>query len=171
MKKIAYLITFLLTTNVFAFVLDPVLGFAPGYFEGEGRYMTSEGFYEEYPAFVEVQPFYWVSGASMLHRDQSFEWYFTLVDNDKFEVRLIMHDHVVTNNIKDVGETFFGEGYCVANQCDIHVDIEDGFVEERITFYPEGINKIGILHFLDENGYERFINWEENLDFYDITSL
>lgn len=159
MKRILLLLSFCVSMNA-SYVLDPFLGFPIGHFEGGGHYYDDQGNYDEYPAFLDMAAFDWVSGTIRNAKEQRFEWFFTMTDYNKFDVDVVMYSHP-----QDEGTNYQGEGFCFEYECHVEVDIGNGFVQEILYFYPEGIHKIGRMHFTTENK-EHFINWEEFLDTY-----
>lgn len=157
MKKIFLLLSFCVSINA-SYILDPYLGFPIGLFEGFGHCYDDKDRYSEYPAFLDMAGFDWVSGTIREGVEQRFEWFFTATDYNQFDIDVTMYEHP-----GDEGVDYKGNGVCFDYECHLEVDIENGVVQEILYFYPEGIHKIGRMHFTKEDK-EHYVNWEEFLD-------
>lgn len=133
--------------------------FPSGQYLGEGKYTISNGTQGTYASFADLEGEEWQ--LSYLRHGQPLLYSVDLEFKD-----FGFFDAFISENNSD-GEQMVhpGEGYCGSRQCHLSFDLDDRYIEETITLYPEEnrIIRLGSLSYFDDNDNQQIVFWQENM--------
>ncbi len=142
---------------------NPISEFPSGQYLGEGHLVYTNGAEASYATYATINSdelnFSIVRGGELF----AYNLYFEFGENGFFTV-------TATENRYGEETTHYGQGYCQSVQCHFSFDLDNGRVEETLTFatWENKIYTIGSMYYYDENGDQQAISWEEGfflLDF------
>lgn len=148
----------------------PIFDLTWGSYLGDGTYLISnlvDGSYQE-GTFIAHSKFEWgnlVANYNMNDRLYSYHYTFNFTNYPFFNVEVTAHGSSHNNDAAHVQDfTYYGEGFCLGQQCQFVVNMNNGSLIENFTFTERGLLRSARFKFVDEAGNTvKTIIWTETL--------
>jgi hypothetical protein len=153
MKRSIFAFALLLAMTGISHTINPITGFQPGTYLGDGSWLADDGATGIYASLIKVRRNGW---DTIQYRGGQFHLYESIlnIDSHGFFVARVTDSSDPSNPI-----TYMGFGNCGSMQCQLTVIMNNGTMQKTMTFDPAN-NKFYVIGAIYFNDGTPDVQWE-----------